>query len=166
MFPDPVTGVAYATEAELLAVKADRQKLYESLIKSSERSAQAQATRRAELDGLWAGMEERSSVLISERFSRLISPMTSTPRGIVQLDGLLEQRIGHLGRVRVHFLFDGHAMPTFQETVQIQDSELESLGHPFTWWHPKRFVKTAIDRSMRYGRKDQWKPTKDRYWEG
>lgn len=165
MFPDPVTGVAYATELELLAVQAKRQALYNQLALQSQRDAKAQAIRQQELDGLWAGFEERSAVLVSERVSRVITSLASTPRGTVQLDGLLESRLGRRGRVRFHFLFEGRAMPTYQQTMDIDVTELRPLGHPFTWWDPKRLVRTAIDRSVRHDRNDQWKPSPHRYWE-
>ena len=165
MFPDPVTGVAYASEFELRAVQARRQLLYDQLQISSERKAEAEAIRQKELDGLWTGLEVPSSVLVSERVSRLITPEAATPRGTVRLDGLLESRIGRRGRVRFHFLLGGKAMPQYQQTMDIDVRDLDRLGHPFSWWDPKQMVRTAVIRSKRHDRNDQWKPSRIRYWE-
>lgn len=162
---DRITGRSYGSEAELEAAIEERQEGLKLLAGIDERlrpgvEARARADKEA-----WGEIAPNRCVLLSRQASLLVNPASKTHSGQIQLDGLVIAIEGRLAHVLFHWLSEDRHQPLLHTSAWVGREQLEPLGHGFTWWRIGNLRKSAIERSVRHDRQDQWRPRAESYWE-
>lgn len=166
MFFDPVSGRHYGSREEFEEGKAATRAVIANLSESSRRQAEQDRLREESHQEAWGEIEPNRCVLISAAASRKINPSTRTDIGEVCLDGLVQEISGAQAWIRIHYLTKDPHQPQLEMTTSVHRDELELLGHPFTWWRQWNLKHSAVERSHRYGRNDEWnRPSFSQFWE-
>lgn len=155
---DPISGKHFSGPdyAEMLR---GRELAMRGMLDTSRRQAEAERLRREEVSEVWDGFIPGSTcVLISKTASRKNWSCAATPRGLVDLDGLLVSISpnGHQGQVRVHFASPKKDQLIVSVIVNFAREDLSLLGHGFSIWEPRQMQEIAEARDRRNNRRDGW----------